>query len=393
MRAEELILYQKAKVKWLSVGDRNNAYFHKAIKSTIQSNKIDAINDEDGNRYEGVEVVDQFVKHFKKFLGKSRPVDPIHDMDSLFKSKLSFEEAGNMVRDVSDEEIKLAMFQIDDNKAPGPDVSILKDAIEEFGRVAGLLPNYNKSTIMFGGLTQEEQKDILDITPFKVEKLPIKYLGVPITSKRLGIKECKCLIDKVESRVTNWKNKSLTYAGRLMLVALVLESIHVYWASVFLLPMGVINNINRLITRIGQLNGLKKIPNLLTIQYVHLDKNKKDKIMWKNKDVNLCNFMVKQAYSDLLVDEVDNEWRYDDWKSTISEFARSFNGNLINIIIRRLSLAASVYLIWQERNRRIFKDEKRNVDELFSIFKDTIRLRLVSLKVKDSYVVKTVQKE
>ncbi|GJS57688.1 hypothetical protein Tco_0652472 [Tanacetum coccineum] len=308
-------------------------------------------------------------------------------------------------------------------------ISILKDVIKEFRRVVGLLPNYNKSTIIFGGLTQEEQKDILDIAPFKVEKLLIKYLGVPITSKRLGIKECKCLTDKVESRVTNWRNKSLTYIGRLMLVALVLESIHVYWASIFLLPMGVINDINRLLknflwnqhdgtkgsfkvawenikslwydnwSNIGTLNQfisyrdmyderfgakmtvsdlmrqnnwnwpaewINRFPNLLTIQYVHLDENKKDKIMWKNKDGNLCNFMVKQAYSDLLVDEVDSE---------------------------RLSLAASVYLIWQERNRRIFKDEKRNVDELFSIFKDTIRLRLMSLKVKDSCAVRTVQKE
>ncbi|GJW29444.1 reverse transcriptase domain-containing protein [Tanacetum coccineum] len=81
-------------------------------------------------------------------------------------------------------------------------------------------------------LNEDEKKEILGISLFKVEKLPIKYLGVPITSKGLGIKECKSLTDNVESRVSNWKNKSLTYAGRLMLVASVLESIHVYWASV-----------------------------------------------------------------------------------------------------------------------------------------------------------------
>ncbi|GKD38216.1 hypothetical protein Tco_1258423 [Tanacetum coccineum] len=89
--------------------------------------------------------------------------------------------------------------------------------------------------------------------------LPIKYLGVPITSKRLGIKECKSLTDKVESRVTNWKNKSLTYAGRLMFVASVLEFIHVYWASVFLLHMGVIEDINRLLKNFlwNQNDGIK----------------------------------------------------------------------------------------------------------------------------------------
>ncbi|GJS57687.1 RNA-directed DNA polymerase, eukaryota, reverse transcriptase zinc-binding domain protein [Tanacetum coccineum] len=279
MRAEELILYQKAKVKWFSVRDRNNAYFHKAIKSTIQSNKIDAINDEDGNRYEGVEVVDQFVKHFKKFLGESRLVDPIHDTDSLHihdNIMLTQELLKGYYRNMGPKRVAL---KVDIQKAYDIAdwsflehilkgfVSILKDVIKEFRRVVGLLPNYNKSTIIFGGLTQEEQKDILDIAPFKVEKLLIKYLGVPITSKRL----------------------ELSYG----------------------------------INMTGDKAALK---------------------------------------------------------SGLGECLR-------------LSLAASVYLIWQERNRRIFKDEKRNVDELFSIFKDTIRLRLMSLKVKDSCAVRTVQKE
>ncbi|GKD87038.1 hypothetical protein Tco_1358192, partial [Tanacetum coccineum] len=62
-------------------------------------------------------------------------------------------------------------------------VSILKEAIEEFGSVSGLLPNYNKSTIIFGSMTEEAKQEILECVLFKVEKL---HLGVPLTSKRLG---------------------------------------------------------------------------------------------------------------------------------------------------------------------------------------------------------------
>ncbi|GJR31505.1 hypothetical protein Tco_1107737 [Tanacetum coccineum] len=50
-------------------------------------------------------------------------------------------------------------------------------------------------------LNEDEKKEILGISIFKVEKLPIKYLGVPITSKGLGIKECKSLTDKVETEL------------------------------------------------------------------------------------------------------------------------------------------------------------------------------------------------
>ncbi|GJS45691.1 RNA-directed DNA polymerase, eukaryota, reverse transcriptase zinc-binding domain protein [Tanacetum coccineum] len=42
-----------------------------------------------------------------------------------------------------------------------------------------------------------------------------------------------------------------------------------------------------------------------------------------------------------------------DWKDTVNEFAEMQNGNTIRSVVRRLCLAASVYLIWQERNNRL----------------------------------------
>ncbi|GJU04045.1 RNA-directed DNA polymerase, eukaryota, reverse transcriptase zinc-binding domain protein [Tanacetum coccineum] len=78
-------------------------------------------------------------------------------------------------------------------------------------------------------------------------KLPVRYLGVPLIAKRLGVNECGCLVDKIKSRIHNWKNRYLSYAGRLQLIAAVLESIHVYWASVFLIPSTIIKDINRIL--------------------------------------------------------------------------------------------------------------------------------------------------
>ncbi|GJW16459.1 RNA-directed DNA polymerase, eukaryota, reverse transcriptase zinc-binding domain protein [Tanacetum coccineum] len=95
-------------------------------------------------------------------------------------------------------------------------VCTLKDAIEEFGHVSGLKPNYDKSTIIFRSMNDKDRQDIMECVPFKVEKLPVRYLGVPLTSKRIG--------------VNNF-----------------LESIHIYWASVFLLPKTVIEDINKLL--------------------------------------------------------------------------------------------------------------------------------------------------
>ncbi|GJU62426.1 RNA-directed DNA polymerase, eukaryota, reverse transcriptase zinc-binding domain protein [Tanacetum coccineum] len=248
----------------------------------------------------------------KKFLGKSKNVEPISDIENLLHNKLSNEEASYMIREVSDEEIKNDMFQIDDNKALGLfngyvrkigpkrvalkvdiqkaydtvnwqfledilrgfrfhgrmvdwvmkcvtttsfsicvngescgyfkggrglrqgdpmspylltlvmeiitliikrkveqndnflyhfgwkrlkitnvcfaddllmfchvdriDVGVLKDSIDEFGKVDGLILNYNKSAIIFGCLNKEEKQEILEIMPFKLRNYRLDTL-------------------------------------------------------------------------------------------------------------------------------------------------------------------------------------------------------------------------
>ncbi|GKE24059.1 hypothetical protein Tco_1435571, partial [Tanacetum coccineum] len=68
----------------------------------------------------GDDVPKQFVKHFPEFLGNATHVKDV-DLSNLIQKKLSNEAANYMVRDVSDDEIKSAMFPIENNKAPGPD--------------------------------------------------------------------------------------------------------------------------------------------------------------------------------------------------------------------------------------------------------------------------------
>lgn len=94
-----------------------------------------------------------------------------------------------------------------------------------------------------GSLNDETEDEISTIFPFKEGKLPIRYLGVPLVTKKIGINDCKQPVDKVYQRLSDWKNKSLSYAGRAQLISSVLGSMQVYWGSVFLLPKPVINDI------------------------------------------------------------------------------------------------------------------------------------------------------
>lgn len=111
---------QKAKVEWLRVGDSNSAYFHKVVKSKISSNRIDLVADSVGNLVNGENVKDVFLAHYTQFLGQSGSVMNLNSID-LFSHRLSQDKALYMIRDIEDEEIKVAMFSMGDDKSPRPD--------------------------------------------------------------------------------------------------------------------------------------------------------------------------------------------------------------------------------------------------------------------------------
>ena len=72
----------------------------------------------------------------------------------------------------------------------------------------------------------------------------MKYLGVPLLARRLNVDDYKGLVDKVKRKVQDWKNRALSYAGRLQLICFVLSSMQVYWAVVCQIPKTVIKEID-----------------------------------------------------------------------------------------------------------------------------------------------------
>ncbi|GJV06245.1 hypothetical protein Tco_1343901, partial [Tanacetum coccineum] len=124
--------------------------------------------------------------------------------------------------------------------------STIKEALEEFKEASGLVPSLPKSTAYFCNVLNHTKLAILNVLPFDEGRLPVKYLGVPLVSSRLLIRDCKELVEKVQSRIMDWKNKSLSIAGRLQLARSVIGSMHIFWASVFIIPMRVLLDLEQL---------------------------------------------------------------------------------------------------------------------------------------------------
>ncbi|XP_043719432.1 uncharacterized protein LOC122667249 [Telopea speciosissima] len=79
--------------------------------------------------------------------------------------------------------------------------------------------------------------------------LPITYLGVPISSKKLRPNDFGVLTTRVEHRLSSWKGRFLSFAGRLQLIRLVLYGTISYWLNVFRLPSQTIRQLERLMAR------------------------------------------------------------------------------------------------------------------------------------------------
>ncbi|GJZ89069.1 aspartic peptidase, partial [Tanacetum coccineum] len=116
---EERFLKQKAKIKWLEVGNSNSAYFHKSVKSHNHRGCIDVIMNSDNIEVTGPNVADVLVSHHEIFLRTDLICDNINS-DGLFLKKVLADSFSNMVRPISDETIKVAMFSIGGDRAPGP---------------------------------------------------------------------------------------------------------------------------------------------------------------------------------------------------------------------------------------------------------------------------------
>ncbi|GJR68831.1 RNA-directed DNA polymerase, eukaryota, reverse transcriptase zinc-binding domain protein [Tanacetum coccineum] len=110
--------------------------------------------------------------------------------------------------------------------------SILRRGLDEFSLASGLYPSMSKSEVFFSNVCPDAKNEILMAMPFREGTLPIRYLGVPLASRRIKASDCRVLIDAVKNRINDWRNKSLSFAGRLQLISSILSSLQNFlWAK------------------------------------------------------------------------------------------------------------------------------------------------------------------
>ncbi|XP_038995731.1 uncharacterized protein LOC120120046 [Hibiscus syriacus] len=118
-----------------------------------------------------------------------------------------------------------------------------------FYKYSGLKLNAGKCEIFTAGVSAHNLDSIISYTGFKQGRLPVRYLGVPLVTRKLTDKDCQALLDNIKSRLHQWSKKKLSYAGRAELIKTVLYSIANYWCRQLVLPQSIIKKIEQLCSR------------------------------------------------------------------------------------------------------------------------------------------------
>ena len=124
----------------------------------------------------------------------------------------------------------------------------ISECLDDFASWSGLHMNPSKTELFTSGLELSESAAIAAYA-FPVGQLPIRYLGLPLMSRKLKISEYSPLMLKLTARFQAWSAKALSFPGRLQLLKTVIFGTVNFWISAFILPKGCIKSIEALSAR------------------------------------------------------------------------------------------------------------------------------------------------
>jgi hypothetical protein len=156
LREEELKWYQRAKTKHFLQGDMNTKYFHLIANGKHRKTRIFQLRDND-KVVEGDEQLKKYItKYYKGLFGS--PLENNFSLDELIRDNIPQVTEGEnekLTKPFCEEEVKNAIFDMEHNKAPGPN-GFPKVATNKLLEVAHKVINPTQMAFLLGRNIMEE---------------------------------------------------------------------------------------------------------------------------------------------------------------------------------------------------------------------------------------------
>ncbi|XP_058726534.1 uncharacterized protein LOC131597891 [Vicia villosa] len=124
----------------------------------------------------------------------------------------------------------------------------LMSLLDIYAAAAGQEINLTKSKVFFSrNLSLPVQEDLANIMGVQYVLGTGKYLGLPSMIGRRKRAIFSFIKDRIWNRINSWKGRSLSRAGKEIMIKSVLQAIPTYIMSIFILPDVVINDIEKML--------------------------------------------------------------------------------------------------------------------------------------------------
>jgi hypothetical protein len=126
------------------------------------------------------------------------------------------------------------------------DISLTLSMLQLFGDASGLRTNVQKSSVMPIQCSDDDMAVVQSLLPCEILNFPCKYLGLPLSLRKLTKEQFQPMIDRIADQLPGWKADLMTRAGRVVQVQYVLTAMLIYLAMPIDLPPWAIKAIDKI---------------------------------------------------------------------------------------------------------------------------------------------------
>ncbi|RVW78784.1 hypothetical protein CK203_050945 [Vitis vinifera] len=185
------------------------------------------------------EILLYFEKHYASPTGES------WNVEGLDWSPISEKSVLRLDSPFTEEETSKAIFQLDRDKASGPDgftIAVFQDSLEK----KGFSPRWRKwmsgclSSVSYAVLVNGSAKGFIfqlaEMLDYKASGWPILYLGLPLGENPKACGFWDLVIERISRRLDGWQKAYLFFWGRITLIQFCLTHMPYYFLFLFKLP-------------------------------------------------------------------------------------------------------------------------------------------------------------
>ncbi|KAK2356246.1 hypothetical protein QL285_093594 [Trifolium repens] len=119
----------------------------------------------------------------------------------------------------------------------------MKAMLRGFELASGLKVNFWKSCLMGVNISNEFMVIASRFLNCRIRSTPFKYLGLPVGANPRRVATWHPMIEVLKKRLNSWRNRFLSFGGRIVLLNLVLSAIPIFYLSFMKMPVKVLKEV------------------------------------------------------------------------------------------------------------------------------------------------------